>query len=95
MTWLRRILGIEQIPAPEVGQVYISGNNGQKIKIADVHKSMSGHLYISVFRWRDGRSYRGVPICGWGIADPFAYGISDWRRQARACRLTLAGIDKP
>lgn len=55
MNWLRRILGIEQIPAPQVGQVYVSGNNGQKIKIAEVYKSMCGHISISVFYCRGGR----------------------------------------
>lgn len=95
MNWLRRILGIEQIPAPEVGQVYISDNNGEKIKIADVHKSMCGHISISIFRWSDGRISLGTPICGWGIADSFATGLSSWRRQVKAYRLRLIGMENP
>lgn len=95
MNWIRRILGIEQIPAPEAGQVYISANNGEKIKINDVHVSLTGHMSISICRWRDGCNYRGVPICGWGMADAFAEGLWDWRRQFRACRLTFIGVDKP
>lgn len=95
MNWLRRFLGIEKVPAPEVGQVYVSGNNGQKIKITDVHVSLTGHMSISICRWRDGRNYRGVPICGWGMPDSFAEGLSDWRRQFRACGLRLVGVDKP
>ena len=95
LNWLRRILGIEQIPAPDVGQVYVSGNNGQKIKIAEVLKSMCGHISISVFYWSDSRSGQHGPACGSGIADAFVFGLDDWRRKARAYALNPVGMDGP
>lgn len=94
LNWLKKLFS-SRIPAPEVGQVWISMHSERCIRIHETHITDSG-----TFGWSEQIEDRGPPhpmdevaMCRRFIPLPMGtcYGLDIWRRTVRRNRLVLLG----
>ncbi len=91
MRWLDRIMGRDFI-APEVGQVWVCGWNGEGMRVCDVTIHRSGTVFVTCQDWQPAGQSWGRDAT-WGVPYPYATGLDQWRRSLRAERRTLVPLD--
>lgn len=79
--WWRRFTN-QDYPYPEAGQLWVSGYNGQLLKVGEVEVHDCGETSVTCYRWY-GQS-RPIP---WGIGQTYHLGR---QVQANWCRILRA-----